>query len=199
MNMAKKEMNSEYLTRALNMASDRPFLVGAGHVTDDVMRAGSNALARLWGGQLIEHSCSADPTKVLGSLPEEGGLVQLHGDAAMHNSQGFSWMEALGAWRRPIILMVVPTPSGNMPGTASAYSALCKSLKVPLVGIIQLGGDWDSLNRRLDGLSWCGWLPRDHQSERDGDELLFKYDLLQTKKTVLILRQRLINLNIYGQ
>ena len=181
------------------MSSLRPFLVGAGCISDLEMRSGSKALSKLWGGQLIEHSCLADPTKVLGSLPEEGGLVQRLGDAAMHNSQGLSWMEALGAWRRPIILMVVPTSSGNMPGTASAYSALCKSLKVPLVGIVQLGGDWDSLNRRLDGLSWCGWLPRDHQPEMDGDKPVFKYDLLQTKKTVLILRERLISLNINGQ
>ncbi len=176
------------------MSSCKPFLVGAGCLPVDEMRAGSNAIAKAWGGKLIEYSCSDDPKEVLGSLPEEEGLVQLLGDAAMHNSYGGSWLEALGAWRQPIVLMTIPTSSGDLPGFASAYKALCESLSVPLVGIVQIGGDWESLHRRLDGLPWCGWLSKDCQSDLVNSDTLIKYEALKAEEIVLRLRQRLMDI-----
>ena len=87
--------------------------------------------------------------------------MQLSGDAAMLHLEGGSWLEALGAWRQPTVLMVAPLLSGDIPGVAPAYVALCKNFEVPLIGIVQLGGDWDNNKRRADGLPWCGLVPDD--------------------------------------
>ena len=102
------------------MAFSRPFLVGAGCIPDHQMRSISKALAKAWGGNLIEFSCLEDPIKALDSLQDDQGLVQLLGDAAVQNSTRGSWLEALGAWRQPIILLVVPLMSGELPGVAHA-------------------------------------------------------------------------------
>jgi len=136
----------------------QPFLVGAGPLQDQEMRAGSLSLSEAWGGELLQHCCSENPQQVLGALANGQGLVQLSGDVAMVHPGGGSWLEALGAWRQPIILLVKPMISGEIPGVAPAYVALCSLLAVPLVGVVQLGGRWTPQMRRADGLPWCGWI-----------------------------------------
>ncbi len=143
------------------MIAPIPFLVGAGPLPESRMHAGCLLLAEIWGGGLIRFCCSESPRQLLGGLSQEKGLVQLSGDAAMLHPEGGSWLEALGAWRQPTVLMVAPLLSGDIPGVASAYVALCKNFAVPLIGIVQLGGDWDNNKRRADGLPWCGLVTDD--------------------------------------
>ena len=142
-----------------------PFLVGAGPLAEPKMNAGSQQLAHAWEKRLIPHSCAEPPDLVLADLTAEQALVQLHGDAAMLGTSG-SWLEALAAWRQPVVLLVSPLPSGEISGIAAAYSALCTTLAVPLIGLVQLGGLWEQNKRREDGLLWCGWL-QDHDSSLD--------------------------------
>ncbi len=143
------------------MIAPIPFLVGAGPLPDARMRAGCLLLASAWGVELSHHRCSENPHQVLGLLPPEGGMVRLSGDPAMFHPDGGSWLEALGAWRQPTILMVSPLPSGEIPGVAPAYVSLCAALDVPLIGVLQLGGPWNLSLRRSDGLPWFGLLPDD--------------------------------------
>ena len=143
------------------MIAPIPFLVGAGSLPESLMRQGCLRLASAWGGGLIHYCCSESPRQHLAALPKQKGLVQLSGDAAMLHPEGMSWLEALGAWRQPTVLIVAPLLSGDIPGVAPAYVSLCKNLAVPLVGILQLGGAWDISNRKADGLPWCGLLPDD--------------------------------------
>ena len=77
----------------------------------------------------------------------------------MPNDLGLSWLESLGYWKQPVVLLISPDESGNIPGIASAYVSLCKSKEVFLLGIIQLGGIWDQKVRRLDCLPWFGMIP----------------------------------------
>ncbi len=172
----------------------RPFLVGAGNLPDNEIRSASNAISKAWGGDLSEASCLDDPRHVFQSLSKAKGLVRLLGDAAMQNSFGGSWIEALGAWRQPTILIVTPTSSGDLPGSAYAYTALCKSLCVPLIGIIQAGGNWKPTQRRLDGLPWCGWL----KSEFSNFSESFDYgrsEKMEVDDIVVRLRRRILALN----
>ncbi len=136
------------------------FLVGAGTLPELKMQAASKALSNCWGGDLMQHCCGEDPNNVLKSLIGRRGLVRLSGDVAMsHPKRAGSWLEALGAWRQPLVLMCEPNLSGDIPGNVAAYAALCSSLSAPLIGIIQVGGCWKSSQRVSDSLPWCGWLP----------------------------------------
>jgi len=179
------------------MFCHRPFLVCAGQLSDREMRSGSHALAAVWGGHLLEYSCNENPIETLASLSkEENGLVSLLGDPGAYYLAGGSWLEALAAWRQPTILMAATSLTGKLSGCASAYAALCESLAVPLVGIIQIGGDWDPVTRRLDGLPWCGWLPCDSQADvRDGENCSHSEKMITTE-IVLLLRRRIMNLNL---
>ncbi len=142
----------------------RPFLVGAGPLKEQRMHAASLALSRFWGGSPISYSCGDRPNEILKNVSHDQGLVELHGDSAILMVEGCSWLEALGFWKQPTILMVEPLPSGQIPGIASAYVALCKCLSVPLIGVVQLGGEWESWYRRVDGLPWCGIISDDELS-----------------------------------
>ena len=88
------------------MTFPRPFLLGAGQVSDDEMRSYAQSLSHVWGGSLLEFSCLETPLKALSSLPEEEGLARLIGDAAIERSFGGCWLEAcgwsleVGGWRR---------------------------------------------------------------------------------------------------
>ncbi len=169
---------------------NRAFLVGAGELSNHEMRAGSRALAMGWGGNLIEYTCAQNPINTLHSLPHEDCLVQLLGDAAIDHPHGGSWLEALGAWRQPVILKVISTSSGNVPGSAAAYTALCHSLKVPLIGLIQLGGNWNQTQRRLDGLPWLGFLS-DNQVVLTNSDSETKYADENLDELLFVLNQRL--------
>jgi len=141
------------------MKCNQPFLVAAGQISDDEMEVGSIALSALWGGFLNQFTCYDSPNKVLNDLPDEDGLILLKGDAGQSYYEGPSWIEALGAWKKPVILFVSPTVSGNTSGIAFAYEALCKKLSIPLIGLVQIGGPWNIEKKKFDNLPWCGWLP----------------------------------------
>ena len=138
------------------MICHMPFLVGAGNLTEGEMLPGSLALASFFDLPLIKFSCVQSPNSVFKSLPKNDALFHLTGDSAVSFPDGGNWLESLGAWRKPIILMVLPTSSGEIPGLAAAYFSLAKSLFVPVIGMVQLGGVWDANQRSLDGLPWCG-------------------------------------------
>ncbi len=171
----------------------RPFLVGVGQVSDDEMRSSSQSLSNVWGGSLIEFSCKESPINVFSSLPQEEGLARLLGDASIERPFGGCWLEALGAWRQPVILIVDSTSLEEVSGIASAYCALCKSFCIPLIGIIQLGGNWDPNKRSQDGLPWCGWIENYQNgtyfepSTRSGNTAL--------QEIVFVLRHRMMDLS----
>ncbi len=183
---------SRYVRKMINTKS---FLVGIGPIPEAEMQAASALLGGIWGGVLKKHFCEENPNEILQSLPKEDGLVQLLGDAAGFSSEWGSWLEVLGAWRIPTVLMVAPISSGQIPGDAPAYIALCKALSVPLVGIVQIGGLWNVELRRSDGLPWCGWLPDEVLVENvDANTCEFENSLCQAEQVVALLQSRLKNL-----
>ncbi len=174
-----------------------PFLVGTGQLPYKQMRTASSVLSLLWGGELIQHCCGENPRNVLQSLKRQKGLVQLSGDAGVEHPDGGSWLEALGAWRQPTVLMSLPSMSGEISGQAAAYVALCSVLSVPLLGIVQIGGAWNSLKRRADGLPWCGYLPGDSALKNNsslGEISSNSYNLLEFSDVYTLLQLRLIQI-----
>lgn len=143
----------------LSMSTSCMVLVGAGPLPDLLMRRTSEALASHCGADLIGHTVDESPIAVLQTSTSPGSLIQLSGDAARLHATGSSWLDALADWRTPVLLLVEGESGGGVPGTAAAYTALCKALNVPLQGLVQLEGDWDPKARRRDGLPWRGWIP----------------------------------------
>ena len=130
------------------------------------MLLASRDLANSWGYSLIENDCSNDPNLLLKETPKESCLIPLSGDPAIPCHNGMSWIEALASWKKNTILLTKPLASGQIPGTATAYVALCEKIKLPLLGIIQIAGSWEVNHRRLDGLPWCGWIPEEGKSSQ---------------------------------
>lgn len=83
-------------------------------------------------------------------------IAALPADPGLALPQGGSWAEALGAWRQPTALVLAASQLAS--GWPAAATALLRQEQVPLAGLIQLGGLWDPLLRRNDGLPWLGWL-----------------------------------------
>jgi hypothetical protein len=102
---------------------------------------------------------SLDPVQVLGALQSrpEGWLLPLALDPGAWLGRPLCWAEALGAWRQPCLLLVAGAAAGTGPDRATA--ALLRSLGVPLLGLVQWGGEWRPQERGVDGLPWLGWLP----------------------------------------
>tara|TARA_Y100001968_G_scaffold289053_1_gene291784 strand:- start:1302 stop:1817 length:516 start_codon:yes stop_codon:yes gene_type:complete len=169
------------------------FIISAGKISDSDMTSGSLALKAFWDCELLKYSCDESPIKVLSSLPKKEVLCQLSGDAACFHSENGSWLECLGAWKKIVILIVAPSSDGDIPGVASAYVSLCADLSVPLAGIVQLGGQWDSRYRSLDGLPWCGWLPSNTSENFRSDHLLYPFDNLVVAEN---LKRRISSLNL---
>ena len=173
-----------------------PFLVGAGDLLDSVMSAGSISLSGFWGGEFRKFSCNQTPNQVIASISKKEGIFQLSGDAASFDSKNGSWLQALAAWRSPIILMASPLSNGNFPGATYAYAALCNELSVPLIGIIQLGGFWDPKNRIMDGLPWCGWLSIQNSLELVKNQIENELYPMTGEEVCENLRLRLLMLNL---
>ena len=139
-------------------------LVGAGPLPELSMREGALQLADRFSAELVPLACGSDPQaglQALASRQHERSrltLLRLCGDAAMAQGTSGSWLDALAGWRCPVLLLAQPNAAGLIPGLAPASVALCHSLKIPLVGVAQLGGSWDLAARRMDGLPWCGLL-----------------------------------------
>ncbi|MEA5390303.1 hypothetical protein VB738_03410 [Cyanobium gracile UHCC 0139] len=84
-------------------------------------------------------------------------LAALPVDVGLPLERGGSWAEALGAWRQPCLLVLRGEQMDT--GLPAAGAALLEHWRVPLAGLVQVGGDWEPMMRRCDGLPWLGWLP----------------------------------------
>ena len=152
-------------------------LVGAGPLPESSMREGSQQLADHCSAELVVLACGSEPQSSLQAVASRQRertrptLLCLSGDAAMAQGSSGSWLDALGAWRCPVLLLVEPNAAGLIPGIAPAFVALCHALNIPLVGLAQLGGSWDLVARRMDGLPWCGLLDTTDGGGTASDEL----------------------------
>ena len=152
-------------------------LVGAGPLPELSMREGARQLVDRFSAELVPLACASEPHSGLEALASlqcdrnHPTLLCLSGDAAMAQGSSGSWMDALGAWRCPVLLLAEPNAAGLIPGMAPASVALCHSLNIPLLGLAQLGGSWDQAARRMDGLPWCGHLDTTDDDGTASDEL----------------------------
>ena len=152
-------------------------LVGASPLPGLSMREGAHYLADRFSAELVLLPCGSEPhsgLQALASRQRERNhptLLCLSGDAAMAQGSSGSWLDALAAWRCPVLLLAQPNAAGLIPGLAPASVALCRSLNIPLVGLAQLGGSWDQAARRMDGLPWCGHLDTTDDDGTASDEL----------------------------
>jgi hypothetical protein len=95
-------------------------------------------------------ACAARPVQA----PGPGGLGLLEIDPGLSLPAGGSWVEALGAWRQPCVLVIAADQLGC--GWPAAGTALLQRWGVPLLGLLQWGGAWDGPARRRDALPWLG-------------------------------------------
>ena len=153
-------------------------LVGAGPLPELSMREGAQLLAQRLSAELVPLACGSEPHSGLQALASpqrernRPTLLRLSGDAAMAQGSSGSWLDALAAWRCPVLLLAQPNAAGLIPGMAPASVALCHSLSIPLVGLAQLGGRWDLSARRMDGLPWCGLLDTTYDGGAASDALV---------------------------
>ncbi len=106
------------------------------------------ALALPWAGCLA----AQEPRSALAHLPR--GLAAVACDPGQSLPGGDHWAEALGAWRQPVLVLL--TPGQVAWGLAAASTALLQQQRVPLLGLVQDGGDWDGARRGREGLPWLG-------------------------------------------
>ncbi|MGC6483926.1 MAG: hypothetical protein ACON4T_10250 [Synechococcus sp.] len=142
-------------------------VIGAGPLPELSMRRGAESLADGVGLPLITLPVGARPDASLQSLATGSpSLLRLTGDPGRLGVDGQSWLDALGAWRLPTLLLGAPLADGSIPGVVPSFCALCEHRRVPLLALVQLGGVWNPQQRRQDGLPWCGWLgdPQDPAS-----------------------------------
>jgi len=77
------------------------------------------------------------------------------------------WAHDLGAWRQPTLLLL---DGADRPASQGAlHHALLRQHRVPILGLLQVGGAWDSVVRRRDGLPW---FPPLAEAAADPHELL---------------------------
>jgi len=108
------------------------------------------ALALPWAGCLAPNA----PSATLAALP--AGLTALPIDPGQSLAAGEPWVEVLGAWRQPVLVLLTAEQVGW--GLALASAALLAQRRVPLVGLVQWGEPWAAELRRREGLPWLGWL-----------------------------------------
>jgi hypothetical protein len=136
-------------------------LVGLGRQQElEGLAAVAAQLAAAEGVALRELAGAADPDAGLAALTAEAAgpwLAALPLDPGLPLERGGSWAEALGAWRQPCLLVVRGEQLDT--GLPAAGAALLERWRVPLAGLVQVGGDWQPSERRRDGLPWLGWLP----------------------------------------
>ena len=80
---------------------------------------------------------------------------------------------------------------------ASAYSALCESFRIPVLEMIQFGGNWDQIQRKLDELPWRGWLSISNPNKLYNFDTPRQFEEISIEEVVLILRQRKMHLSSY--
>ena len=149
------------------MSTGVPLLVGAGPLPELLMREACTALADRWGLELSHISEGESPQETLSKPSAQQGLIRFCGDVARQRPEGGCWLDALADWRQPLVLMVAGEAGGGVAGAAAAYAALCHQLGAPLIGLVQIGSQWNRLQRRRDGLPWIGWIPAAETPERE--------------------------------
>lgn len=140
-------------------------MVGLGRQRElEGLAAVAARLAAAEGVALRQLADAGDPDAGLAALTAAGPgaakgpwLAALPLDVGLALEQGGSWAEALGAWRQPCLLVVRGEQLDT--GLPAAGAALLERWRVPLAGLVQVGGDWQPAMRRRDGLPWLGWLP----------------------------------------
>lgn len=101
---------------------------------------------------------AAEPASALVALQAAGPtLAWLPLDPGCWQAGCGTWAEALGAWRQPT-LALIPAPQ-LASGQAAALTALLRQERVPLLGLLQMQGQWQAEERRADGLPWLGHWP----------------------------------------
>ena len=138
-------------------------VVGAGALPELPMSAACHDLASALDAVLVQEACGQPPHPLLQTLTNSSAsdhvtLLRLSGDAAVDESGQGSWLDALAAWRCPVLMLAEPRSDGRFAGIVPASVALARELKLSLVGLAQLGGTWSPELRRTDGLPWCGCL-----------------------------------------
>ena len=140
-------------------------VVGAGALPELPMSAACHDLASALDALLVQEGCGQPPHPLLQKLSETSfsgserlTVLRLSGDAAVNESGQGWWLEALAAWRCPVLMLAEPRSDGRFAGIVPAFVALSGELNLPLVGLVQLGGTWLPELRRTDGLPWCGCL-----------------------------------------
>ena len=138
-------------------------VVGAGALPELPMSAACHDLASALDAVLVQEGCGQPPHPLLQTLTnscasDQVTLLRLSGDAAVDESGQGSWLDALAAWRCPVLMLAEPRSDGRFAGIVPASVALARELKLSLVGLAQLGGTWSPELRRTDGLPWCGCL-----------------------------------------
>ena len=149
------------------MSTGVPWLVGAGPLPELLMREASAALADRWGLELSHVLEGESPQETLSKPSAQQCLIRFCGDVARQRPEGGCWLDALADWRQPILMMVAGEAGGDIAGSAAAYNALCRQLGAPLIGLVQIGSQWNRLQRRRDGLPWMGWIPAADALERE--------------------------------
>ncbi|WP_186537984.1 hypothetical protein [Synechococcus sp. BIOS-E4-1] len=139
-------------------------VTGAGPLPELQMSAACSSLAAEFGAVLLEEGCGLAPHPFLRELAANISdsntltVLKLSGDVGVDESGEGSWMEALAAWRAPVLMLAQPRPDGRFSGIVPASVAFARALNLSLLGLVQLGGEWDASARRHDGLPWCGCL-----------------------------------------
>ena len=113
-------------------------------------------LARLLQLPLQPLEAGGQPDQVLAALTAvaEGWLAGPLLDPGRCLGAGTSWAQALGAWRQPTLLLI---PADLLDtGLPAAGTALLQRWRVPLLGLLQLGGAWCPQRRREEELPWLG-------------------------------------------
>lgn len=138
-------------------APPRCLLVGLGGGEEPVtLLPAARHLAGALGLPLLEVEDPAAPGRSLKRLcRQEGGwMAALPLDMGAPLPPGGSWAEALGAWRQPVAVAIPPVQLAS--GLPAAATALLRSWRVPLLGLVQTAGPWRPADRRRDGLPWLG-------------------------------------------
>ena len=60
--------------------------------------------------------------------PDQVTLLRLGGDAAVDESGQGSWLDALAAWRCPVLMLAEPRSDGRFAGIVPASVALAREL-----------------------------------------------------------------------
>lgn len=125
-------------------------------VTDLQQQAGP-PLAFALGLPWCEPLPNLAPQLALATLAGQGpGLVPLPVDPGLPLAGAGHWAEALGAWRQPVLLLLAADQLES--GLPAAMVALLRQWQVPLLGLVQWGGNWDAAARCGDALPWLGAL-----------------------------------------